>query len=114
MLVAFFESVKYTGHLVAISFLRIFLGYYYLQGFLAKFNGDFLVRPRIAEMISHNLPASHAPEWIKWILSTYMVGHWQGLAFTVLGVELAIAISYIIGYVVRPVALMAAVLTLLM
>lgn len=79
-----------------------------------KFNGDFLVRPRIAEMISHNLPTSHAPEWLKWVLSTYMVGHWQGLAFTVLGLELAIAISYILGYVVRPVALLAAVLTLFM
>lgn len=114
MLVAFFESIKYSGHLVPVSFLRIFLGYYYLQGFLSKFNGDFLIRPRIAEMISHNLPTSHAPEWFKWILSTYMVGHWQGLAFVFVGLELAIAISYIIGYVVRPMALLAALLTLQM
>lgn len=111
MLVAFFESVKYSGHLIPISFLRIFLGYYYLQNFLIKFNGDFLIRPRVAEMISQNLATSHAPEWYKWILSTYMVGHWQGLAFILLGLELAVAISYILGYVVRPMAMLAAVLT---
>ncbi len=114
MIVAFFESVKYSGHMVAISFLRIFLGYYYLQDAIVKFKGDFLVRPRVAEMISEYLPASHAPEWYKWILSTYMVSHWQGLAFIFLGIQLSIAISYIIGYVVRPTALLAGLFTLQM
>lgn len=114
MLVAFFESIKYSGHLVPVSFLRIFVGYYYLQVFFTKFSGDFLIRPRIAEMISQNLIASQAPEWLKWILNTYMVIHWQGFAFSLLAIELAIAISYIIGYVVRPVALLAAFMTILM
>jgi thiosulfate dehydrogenase (quinone) large subunit len=111
MIVAFFESVKYSGHLIPISFLRIFLGYYYLQDAIAKFKGDFLIRPRIAELISENLPASHAPEWYKWIFNTYMVSHWQGLAFVFLGIQMAIAISYILGYVVRPMALLAALFT---
>ncbi len=114
MLVAFFESVKYLGPLYPISFLRIFLGYYYFQNFLAKYNGDFMIRPRVAEMISQNLPASHAPEWLKWILSNYMVVNWQSLAFVFVGMELAIAISYIVGYVVRPMALLAGVFTLLL
>lgn len=112
MLVAFFESIKYSGHLVPVSFLRIFVGYYYLQSFYAKFSGDFLVRPRVAEMISQNLMSSEAPEWMKWLLNNYMVVHWQGFAFTLVALELAIAISYIIGYVVRPTALLGAVLTL--
>ncbi|MFN8846809.1 MAG: DoxX family membrane protein [Bdellovibrionales bacterium] len=114
MLVAFFESIKYSGHLVPISFLRIFVGYYYLQSFLAKFSGDFLVRPRVAEMISQNLMTSQAPEWMKWILNTYMVVHWQGFAFSLVAFELAIAVSYIVGYVVRPTALLGAFLTVFM
>lgn len=114
MLVAFFESIKYSGHLVPISFLRIFVGYYYLQGFITKFSGDFLIRPRIAEMISQNLIGSQAPEWLKWILNTYMVVHWQGFAFALLAIELAIAVSYILGYVVRPIGLLAAFMTMLM
>jgi thiosulfate dehydrogenase [quinone] large subunit len=114
MLVAFFESIKYSGHLVPISFLRIFVGYYYLQSFLAKFSGDFLIRPRVAEMISQNLMTSQAPEWMKWILNTYMVVHWQGFAFSLVALELAIAVSYIVGYVVRPTALLGAFLTVFM
>jgi thiosulfate dehydrogenase [quinone] large subunit len=114
MLVAFFESIKYSGHLVPISFLRIFVGYYYLQSFLAKFSGDFLIRPRVAELISQNLMTSQAPEWMKWILNTYMVVHWQGFAFSLVALELAIAVSYIVGYVVRPTALLGAFLTVFM
>lgn len=106
MFLAFFESVKYVGHLLPISFLRIFLGYYYLEQALQKFNGDYLSKPRIAEQISEWLPASHAPHWYKLFMSAQMIPNWQALAFVVTGLEFAIAISYIAGYVVRPVALL--------
>jgi thiosulfate dehydrogenase [quinone] large subunit len=111
MIVAFFESVKYSGHLIPVSFLRIFLGYYYLQDAFLKFSGDFLVRPRIAELISENLPTSHAPDWYKLLFSSYLVSHWQILAFIYLGLQFAIAVSYILGYVVRPVGILAALFT---
>ncbi len=111
MLVAFFESIKYVGHLLPISFLRIFLGYYYLQQALLKYQGDFLLRPRIAEQIAEWLPASHAPEWYKGLIN-YLLPQWSTLAFAVMALEFTIAISYIIGYVVRPVALIGAFLCL--
>ena len=107
MLVAFLESIKYSGHLVPISFLRIFLGYYYLQQALARLSSDFLLRPQIAELISEHLPSSHAPEWYKILVTSQMIPHWQGLAFMMIGFELALAVSYIAGYVVRPMALLA-------
>lgn len=103
MFVAFFESLKYVGHLLPLAFLRVFLGYYYLQEALHKFNSDYLSRPRIAEQIAEWLPASHAPEWYK-LMMNYMVPNWATLAFIIMALEFAIAISYIIGYVVRPVA----------
>jgi thiosulfate dehydrogenase [quinone] large subunit len=106
MLVAFFESVKYVGHLLPISFLRVFLGYYYLQQALLKFKGDFLTRPRIADQIAEWLPASHAPNWYKLFMSSQIIPHWQTVAFIIVGLEFVIAISYIAGYVVRPVALL--------
>jgi thiosulfate dehydrogenase [quinone] large subunit len=111
MLVAFFESIKYVGHLLPLSFLRVFLGYYYLQMGLAKYRSDFLVRPRIAEQIAEWLPASHAPEWYKVIIN-YLLPNWSALAFTLMALEFTVAISYIIGYVVRPVALIGAFLCL--
>lgn len=108
MFVAFLESIKYTGHLLPVVFLRVFLGYYYLLQAMAKFNGDFLTRPRVAEAISEFLPASTAPNWYKFLVTTWFIPHWQSLAFIITGLEFAIAISYLAGYVVRPVALIAA------
>lgn len=110
MLVAFFESVKYVGHLLPISFLRVFLGYYYLQQALLKFKGDFLTRPRIADQIAEWLPASHAPNWYKIFISAQIIPHWQTVAFIIVGLEFTIAVSYIAGYVVRPVALLGVLL----
>ncbi len=111
MLYAFLESVKYVGHLIPISFLRIFLGYSYLEMALQKIQGDFLYKPIIAEMIGEWLPNSRAPHWYKVLFGTYLLPHWQGLAFALVGIELAIGISYLLGYVVRPMALLAVILS---
>ncbi|PIS12160.1 MAG: hypothetical protein COT73_00070 [Bdellovibrio sp. CG10_big_fil_rev_8_21_14_0_10_47_8] len=106
MFVAFFESVKYVGHLLPISFLRVFLGYYYLQQALEKFRGDYLIRPRLAAQVADILPSLQIPAWYKLFLENLVVPNWQAFAFVILGLEFAIAISYIFGYVVRPMALL--------
>lgn len=111
MLVAFFESIKYVGHLLPLSFLRIFLGYYYFQKAYEKFMGDYLIRPQLAEQIAEWLPSSHAPDWYKILFSVQLVPHWQTLSFIIVGIEFAIGISYLLGYVVRPVALLAVFLS---
>lgn len=107
MLLAFFESIKYVGHLLPISFLRIFMGYYYFQLASEKYAGDFLTRPRIADQISQWLPASHAPDWYKFLATSTFIPQWQTVAFIIVGVEFLIAASYFFGYVVRPVAIIA-------
>jgi thiosulfate dehydrogenase (quinone) large subunit len=114
MLVSFLESIKYTGHLLPIVFLRVFLGYYFILQALAKWRGDFLSKPRIAEMISEFLPASQAPQWYKVLAIDWLVPHWHGLAFAIVGLEFAIGISYLLGYVVRPMAILAALYCLQM
>jgi thiosulfate dehydrogenase (quinone) large subunit len=112
MLTAFLESVKYTGHLIPVAFLRIFLGYWYLQQALLKFSGDFLHRPRLASQISENLSVLHLSPWYKNLIEVAVVQHWQTCAFIILGLEFAIAVSYLIGYVVRPVAILAAFMSI--
>lgn len=114
MFVAFFESVKYVGHLLPISFLRIFLGYYYLEHAMQKFKGDYLTRPRVADQMAEWLPVSNAPNWLKMFASAELIPNWQTVAFIILGLEFAVAISYILGYVVRPVALLGVALCIAM
>ena len=43
-----------------------------------------------------------------------MIPNWQTVAFIIVGLEFAVAISYIIGYVVRPVALLGILLCVTM
>ena len=112
MIYSFFESLKYSGHLLPISFLRFFIGAYYLQHFLEKYNGDFLNRPTLAAQIAESIPGLQIPGWYKLFLETLFIPHWQIFAFTILGIELCIAISYLLGYVVRPIAIVAAILSL--
>lgn len=114
MLLSFFESIKYVGHLVPLAFLRVYLGYYYLENALQKYRGDYLSRPTLADQMTEWLPASNAPDWFKIFANTTLVSHWQTLAFIIVGIEFAIAVSYLIGYVVRPIAVFASLLCILM
>lgn len=111
MLFAFFESIKYVGNALPLTFLRIFLGYTYLNHALVKINSDYLLRPRLAEMISEFLPVSQAPEWYKLFLANQVIHHWQIAGFFWVGIELAIGCSYLVGYVVRPTAIVATLFT---
>lgn len=112
MLFSFFESVKYVGLMFPVALLRVFLGYYYLQQALAKFHSDFLSRPRLAASMAENLPILQIPSWYKNVIEDVLIPNWQTVAFTLTGVEFAIAISYLIGYVVRPMGLLASLVTL--
>lgn len=114
MLLSFFESIKYVGHLVPLAFLRVYLGYYYLENALLKYRGDYLSRPTLADQMAEWLPASNAPDWFKIFANNTLIAHWQTMAFIVIGLEFAIAISYLLGYVVRPIASLAILLCLLM
>lgn len=110
MLVAFVESIKYVGHLLPIAFLRIFLGYFYFNQALARMRGDFLTHAYLAEDIRSYLPRSPAPDWFKSFLEAMVIPNWQYAAVTILALWFSIGVSYIIGYLVRPFAIIALVL----
>ncbi len=112
MLVAFFESIKYVGHFVPISFMRIYLGYYFLSRAFERFHGDYLIYPRLASSIMENLTKSTAPEWYKSLLEIYVVPNWQIFAYTMTYIEFLVGLSFLIGFLVRPAALLALFLTL--
>ena len=112
MFAAFLDSVRYVGHLIPIAFLRIFLGYWYFLQALQKYHSDFLYRPRFASAIAESLPNLTLPLWYKSIVEMLIIQHWQSFAFVFLAIEFAIGISYLIGYVVRPIALIALLLSL--
>ncbi len=56
------------------------------------------------------LNKNHIPSWFRLLLSEQIIPYWQTVAFVIIGFQLVVAISYIIGYVVRPVSILAILL----
>src|SRR5687768_10655179 len=101
MIVAFFESIKYVGHLLPVAFLRIFIGYYYFNLGLSNSKSGFLNFAYLAEQIRAHLPQNNAPEWYKSILDTFVIPNWQIFAYSLVIAQFTIGVSYIAGYFVR-------------
>lgn len=112
MLYAFVESLRYTGHLVPVAFLRIYLGWMYFQYGWSHYSSDFLYQPRLAARISEMLPHASAPLWYADFLEQFAIPYWQFFAYSITILELFIAISFLLGYLARPAALVASALTL--
>ncbi|RYZ75460.1 MAG: DoxX family membrane protein [Proteobacteria bacterium] len=110
MLVAFVESIKYVGHLLPVAFLRVFLGYYYFNQALIQLHGDFLTHAYLAEDVRNFLPRSTAPDWYKHFLEVIVIPNWQIFAWAIVVIHLVIGLSYILGYLVRPMSVIAVLL----
>ncbi|MCC7403116.1 MAG: DoxX family membrane protein [Bdellovibrionales bacterium] len=112
MIVSFFESIKYVGHMLPIAFLRIYMGYFFLQRALERLNSEFLVQPILSRSIDEWLPISTAPEWYKDLLETIVVPNWKVFAYLITYSEFVIGISFLLGFLVRPVAILGVFLTI--
>ncbi len=107
MIYAFVESIKYVGHMIPVALLRIFLGYFYFNQALSTYHRGFLQHAYLAEDVRNFLPLSTAPEWYKNALETVLIPNWQVFATVYLAIQFIIGFSYIVGYMVRPVSLLA-------
>lgn len=112
MILSFLESIKYVGHLFPLAFLRVFVGYYYLDLALSQYGSDFLYRPKLAAEIVEWLPKSSAPLAYKAFVETFIIPNWQIFAYTIVGIEFAVAISFLLGFAVRPIAILASFLSI--
>lgn len=112
MLQSYFESIKYVGHLLPLSFLRIFLGYFYLDLALNDWEQFQIGMGGYAETFVEALNKAQIPAWYRLLLSEQIIPHWQIFAFVMIGLQLVVGLSYVIGYVVRPVSVLAVFLCL--
>jgi len=112
MFTAFFESFRYVGYFYPIAVLRIFMGYHFLQSGFNRLNGDFLIQPRLAAEVSQWLPQSSAPMWYKNLASDFLVQNWQAFSYIIMYCEFLIGLSFVIGFIVRPAAILGLILCL--
>jgi thiosulfate dehydrogenase (quinone) large subunit len=107
MFQAYFESIKYVGHLLPISFLRIFLGYFYIDLAIKDWKFYSIGNGGLADLFVEALNKPALPSWYRLLLSEHIIPNWQTFAFILIGLQFAVGISYILGYVVRPTSLLA-------
>jgi thiosulfate dehydrogenase (quinone) large subunit len=112
MLVAYLESFKHVGHFFPLSVLRIFVGWTFLQAAWDRLQSDYLTQPRLAAAITEFAPMSAAPDWYKDFLDAVVVPNWQLFAYCVVYFGFLVGLSMIVGLFVRPVALLAAIVSL--
>jgi thiosulfate dehydrogenase (quinone) large subunit len=108
MLASFFESIKFIGHLLPVSFLRIFLGYMYLEQGFNHIHLGWLDKPVLSSKLSEILLDESVTEWYRFLFEVIGIPHWLEVSFLIILLEIGIGISYLLGYLVRPMALIAA------
>lgn len=112
MLQAYFESLKYVGHLLPISFLRIFLGYFYLQQAIKDWKFHVIGNSMVSDLLVEALNKTQMPFWYRFFLTEHLMSHWPFYAFVLVGVQIVIGLSYLVGYVVRPASILGLLLCL--
>jgi thiosulfate dehydrogenase (quinone) large subunit len=107
MFQSFFDSIRYVGHLLPLSLLRIFVGYFYLQQFLLDWKKHIIQNTNVSEVIIDALTSDRIPYWYRYFLNEQVIPHWEIYAFLFIGLQLLVAISFLLGYMVRPLSLVA-------
>ena len=107
MVLAVLESVKYVGHFFPLILLRLYIGYLYLSYALTVYQGNFLSDPQIAQQSTQALSTNLAPLWYQSFLTNWAIPNWKIFAVVMLIIGTLIGLSLIIGYLVRPISLLA-------
>lgn len=110
MILSFLESLKHTGGLKSVALLRIYIGFFYLEKFLKKINSDFLNQPLFASELNESLSKILISPPYKTFIENIVIHNWLVSSYLVVIAEGAIAISYILGYLTRPIAIIACLL----
>lgn len=106
MLVSFLESIRYVNHLYPLVLLRLYLGINYFSHGLDKYQGDYLLQPRLASAITEHTINSGAPTFYRHFLEDIVVPHWQIFAYGLMYCEGLIGLCLILGFLARPVSLL--------
>lgn len=110
MFQAYFESLKYVGHLLPVSFLRIFVGYFYIQQAIYDWKLHVIGQSVVSDVLIEALNKANMPFWYRLFLSEHLMPHWGIYAFVLVGLQLLVGLSYILGYVVRPTSFVGLIL----
>jgi thiosulfate dehydrogenase [quinone] large subunit len=107
MIISFFESFKYAGHMWPVAILRVYTGIFFLRAGLEKVHNGFLDAPILQGILNKWIQAgSGHPQYVEF-LQHWVMPHWQVFSHLVVFGEIFVGISFILGFMVRPAAITA-------
>lgn len=112
MILAFLESIKYIGHLWPITLLRLFMCLQYFRMATAHLNSGLLEHPYLSEQLRLKMEALGVLNSYFSFWGTAVQENWLIASYVIVSTEIIVAVSYLLGYLVRPVALWASFLSL--
>lgn len=111
MVIAFFESFRFMGHLWPVALLRMFTGLLFFNAGMAKLSNGFLDQPQLQQIISKWIEAGATHVSYIDFLNNWVMPHWKVFSHLVTYGEIAIGLSLIFGFLVRPSTLAAIIMS---
>jgi thiosulfate dehydrogenase [quinone] large subunit len=112
MFIAFFESFKYMGHLWPIALLRVYVGYFFLHAGIHKIQEGVLSDPAFQTTLQKWITDHPHNQAFVTMAQTWLVNHWQMTSEALVIAQIVVGICFILGFMVRPAALIAIVLSM--
>lgn len=112
MILAFLESIKYVGHLWPVALLRIFISIQYFRMASFHLQSGFLDHPFLSEQLRLKMESMGVLNLYTSVFSHFIQENWLVASYVIIATEFLVAFSYLFGYLVRPVALWAAIVSL--
>lgn len=112
MVVSFLESLRYAGLLWPVALLRIFMSIQYFSMGMYLVRSGYLEHPYLSEQLRLKMESVATINSYVHLWSSFIQDYWLLTSYMIIFSQFVIAASYLIGYLVRPVALWAAFLSL--
>lgn len=112
MLVAFFESFRYVGHLFPISFLRIFLGYYWINEAGKTYKDGLFTALVYAEEIRSQIENLNVYGWYDALFQNLILPNWVFVSNVVVLLQFLVGLSLILGFFVRGMSVIGILISL--
>lgn len=92
--------------MVPVALFRLLVGGFYVHEALAKLDQGYLIHPTLAEEALQWIPRNVAPDWYQEFLNMVLVPNWRAFAALILIGYLIVGVSYLLGYLVRPMSVL--------
>lgn len=110
MLTAFFESIKYVGHLYPVAVLRIYIGYFWFNEGLTKYKDNIFASQLYIEDLQGQELIARLPELYQALFQSLVVPYWGLWSHGFMMTEVLIGIGLMLGFLTRPLGMIAIII----